>query len=74
MVTLGLAGRGHCWLCGMSHAFRAIWRGDFAEAVSYNSHSCVVFSVLIVGWLVGAVVSVYSLRTYCRPAPSALET
>jgi hypothetical protein len=46
LATLGVAGQGHCWLCGMSHAFRAIWRGRFAEAAADNSHALVLFALM----------------------------
>jgi len=48
---LGVAGHGHCWLCGMSHAFRSLWKGDFREAVEFNPHAPIVFGLMIVGCL-----------------------
>ena len=46
-VRAGLAGQGHCWLCGMSHAFRALWLGHLQEAMAYNSRAVALFSVMI---------------------------
>ena len=58
LVECRLAGQGHCWLCGMSHAFRAIWRGRIAEALNYNPHSVALFSVMVIGCMSGAAFAV----------------
>jgi len=47
LASAGLAGRGHCWLCGMSRAFLAIWQGRFDAALSYNPHSLVLFGFML---------------------------
>jgi len=47
LTKAGLAGRGHCWLCGDSHAFRCIWRGEFRAAMSYNHYSVLLFVVMV---------------------------
>ena len=49
LLRAGLAGRGHCWLCGMSHSFRSIWHGDFDAAISHNPHSLALFAYMLVG-------------------------
>jgi hypothetical protein len=46
-VALGVAGQGHCWLCGMSHAFRAIWQDRIAEAVVDNPHALGLFILMV---------------------------
>jgi hypothetical protein len=48
LVTLGVAGKGHCWLCGMSHAFRAIWQGRLGEAAADNPRALGLFAVMVV--------------------------
>jgi hypothetical protein len=48
LVALGVAGKGHCWLCGMSHAFRAIWQGRLDEAVADNPRALGLFAVMAV--------------------------
>ena len=54
LSEVGLAGQGHCWLCGMSRGFRAIWHGRFAEALTYNPHSVALFAIMLVGCVYGA--------------------
>ena len=49
LVRAGLAGRGHCWLCGMSHSFRCIWHGDLHAAASHNPHSLALFASMLLG-------------------------
>ena len=44
-----IAGHGHCWLCGMSRAFRAIWGGHFRQATEYNAYSLVLFAIVVLG-------------------------
>ncbi len=48
LVNGGLAGRQHCPLCGMSHAFRALWQGHLSAALLYNPNSVALFSVMLV--------------------------
>jgi len=52
----GLAGQGHCWLCGMSRAFRSIWRGDIHQAVIYNAHSVTLFTFVLIGCILPIIV------------------
>lgn len=49
IASLCLAGQEHCWLCGMSHAFRMIWQGHPEEAVNYNRASLILFAAMLVG-------------------------
>ena len=48
LVDAGLAGRQHCWLCGMSRAFRALWQGRPEAALLYNPNSPALFSLMLV--------------------------
>jgi hypothetical protein len=64
LVTIGMKPPGHCtiandWLCGMSHAFRFLWRGNIKEALSYNANSLWLFTVMILGFLLGFVLLLY---------------
>lgn len=54
LVNGGLAGRQHCPLCGMSHAFRALWQGQLNAALLYNPNSVALFSVMLVACASGA--------------------
>ncbi len=47
LVNGGLAGGQHCPLCGMSHAFRALWQGHLSAALIYNANSVALFSVML---------------------------
>ncbi len=47
LVTLGVAGKGHCRLCGMSHAFHALWLGRLGEAAADNPHALGLFVVMV---------------------------
>jgi hypothetical protein len=38
----------HCWLCGMSHAFRSLWKGELSKAIIYNDKSPYLFVVMII--------------------------
>jgi|CXWL01.1.fsa_nt_gi hypothetical protein len=49
IASLNLAGQGHCWLCGMSHAFRSIWQGHLEEAAQYNQASLFLFTIILFG-------------------------
>jgi hypothetical protein len=58
LISIHLKPLGQChiqndWLCGMSHAFRYVWRGNIQNALSYNSNSLLLFSGMIIGCLVG---------------------
>ena len=46
-VRAGSAGKTRCWLCGMSHSFRYIWRGDIHNAVAFNRHSLALFVFML---------------------------
>jgi len=44
---------GSCALCGLSHAFLAIGRGDVAQAAALHSGSLWIYGALVVVWLAG---------------------
>ena len=49
IASLNIAGEGHCWLCGMSHAFRSIWQGHLEEALHYSQASLSLFTAILFG-------------------------
>lgn len=80
LAEAGLACQGHCWLCGMSRGFRAIWGGRFAEAVAYNHYSVLLFAGMVIGCIYDVCLFVVFSRklrrstyaTYKSPEPTAV--
>ena len=61
LKSCSLAGQGHCWLCGMSHAFRAIWAGNVKGALEYNPRSIKLFSAVATIGIIGPAVETGAL-------------
>jgi len=54
-ASLAPAHEHRCWLCGMSRAFVALWRGEMASASALNPNAAPVFGAMLAGVAVGVV-------------------
>lgn len=77
LISLGQPTHTHCWLCGMTRAFRCICLGKFREASAYNDLSPLLFGVIIVGCLLPPVYllgrRITKARTESRTIASTLR-
>jgi hypothetical protein len=54
-ASLAPAHQHKCWLCGMSRAFVALWRGDAVEATMLNPNAPWLFGAMLSGVAMGLV-------------------
>lgn len=54
-------GRHHCCLCGMTRAFKSIWKGQFDLALQFNHNSIWLFSLMIMGCFIGVLLLIFSV-------------